>query len=313
MSSNNILRKVTGDSCYKGSYNMNITYGCSHGCIYCYGVSILSNMRNIRHYAGGSANTGVPKDNLSSILDIQLQQIKKKPVYIRLSTMSDPFQPRLIEQGITQSLFRIFDKHEVRVYILTKGIPNEEIIYLMTKQPHKYYYTATCANISEERWKLFEPGTSSPNLRIQMAQTLKEYGVKVWVDLDPIIPGYDDTEDAMQNTLEKCRMHGIQNIMAAFLFLRTTIKGNMKKSLHPDIYRRIERFYEHGEIAYLEPEKRQGKILNPPLAYQSEKLILLDQLASAKGLSLSICRKKNGSAAIKSRIDLCSSSPLFNS
>jgi len=303
-----VLKRCSGE-CYKGTYTLNATFGCSHNCVYCYVPSIPSGMNKIKEF-GGSLEQVRIKENVAEWAEKELRTLRK-PVLIRLSTMSDIFQPVLKETGVTKQLFKVFKENDVRIYLMTKNVPDEETLNYIKEQPWKYYYIVTCANIDDKRWQLFEKGSLNPMLRLEMARELVEAGVEVELDMDPLIPGFDDSEKALRSTIRAAKEVGIKSLYAGFLFLRPSIIFRMRKLLPREVFEQIQAHYKFGGTEYTSPKQKTGRMTVLPYEYQREKLKLLAEIADSEGMKLKICEKKNGRVAKELGLPMCTKLKLL--
>lgn len=305
-----VLKRCSGE-CYHGTYTLNVTFGCSHNCAYCYVASIPSNMKRIKAM-GGSLDRAAVKKDVVELVDNQLASIREKPVLLRLSTMSDVFQPAVKKLGVSSRLFEVLNHHDVRVYMMTKNVPDKETMKWMAQQPHKYHYVVTCANVDPERWRMFESGSAPPQERFEAAKRLIDVGVTVEVDMDPLIPGFDDSEEAFRRTVGAVREAGIEIVNAAYLFLRPSIVKRMRALIPKDDFNRLMEIYARGSEEYLRPSSKGGKMQTLPMDHQAEKFSLLSEIVRQKGLSLRVCSKKNGRVAEQLGLDMCSRLKLLD-
>ena len=117
-------------NCLHDVSTVNITRGCAHRCIYCYG-------QGYSNYPG--ASRVVLYRNLAQKLEAELARKRKRPVRVYFSPSCDAFQPMDAVQDATYEIMSILLARKVSVAFLTKGRVGERFLRLFSKHPGSVY------------------------------------------------------------------------------------------------------------------------------------------------------------------------------
>ncbi len=97
---------------------------------------------------------------------------------------------------------------------------------------------------------MFEPGASSPQLRLAAARQLLKSGIPVWVFIAPLLPGLADTEEALSSLLHILKETGIKEILLDYLNPYTSVVYSVKNAYRryfPDALPDLEEYLRHPE------------------------------------------------------------------
>lgn len=164
-------------------YTINPYSGCSFRCLYCY-------VKGSKYGLNVEDKLSI-KENAVEILDKQLSNLAKKNRHgiIVLSSSTDPYLQLEKERGLTRELLKIILKYKFPVHILTKSdlilrdldllseIEKNAIlpVDLQNQLSRKSFITFSFSILNDSIAKIFEPGATSPSLRISaLKETLKE-------------------------------------------------------------------------------------------------------------------------------------------
>jgi DNA repair photolyase len=220
---------------------MNPYQGCEHGCVYCYA-------RNSHEYWGYSAGKDFERNILvkKNAPELLRQQFRKKswtPALIMLSGNTDCYQPAERHFAITRALLKICLEHKNPVGIITKNdLVLRDLDLLRTLNEHNLLrITLSITTLDETLRRHMEPRTSTISKRLQALKTLSGAGIKVSVNMAPIIPGLNSHEI---HQLIKCvGQYGAHT--AHYIMLRLNgqlhdIFRNWMKETYPERINKIE-------------------------------------------------------------------------
>lgn len=176
------------------AYSINPYQGCEHGCVYCYA-------RTTHQYWGYSAGLDfekkiLVKKNAAELLDKVLTQKNWNPKLIMLSGNTDCYQPIERKLKITRSLLKVFDKRKHPVGIITKNslIKRDLDILKSLNKDNLLRVTMSITTLNDAVRRVMEPRTASVNQRLKTLEAFADAGIKVNVNMAPIIPGLNSHE-----------------------------------------------------------------------------------------------------------------------
>ena len=260
-------------------YTANLfTAECPHACAYCYASGFKT-------YANGR-----PKPvSLQAI-----QNVKKWPKRLFLSSASDPFHPEVV--NLAKELLRRALAQGSFVVISTKALATEKIVNLLSKHQQQVSYSVSLSSLNEERNRLLEPNAPSAEQRLYGKcnkdglegfgiSQLTDRGIHVTLKTDTLFPDVDDSDNDICRLLEKAKECGVQGVTFSYVFYRNRFK---KRLLHiPVISRSLSKMTEYQPIA-------SGKGFSLPLVEKKARLIRMAQIADGIGFKvISTCKCKN--------------------
>ena len=193
-------------------YVMNIYWGCSHGCIYCYARS------NYYEKTGNFDNIRAKKDALRIIRDDLRSKVKKGVVFT--GGISDPYNPKEEEHKLTRNALELINAFEFGICVITKSdlVIRDTDILLDIKEhsPTSINFSITASD--DEICKKIEPYVSMTSERFKAIEHLSKNGIIVGVLIDPIIPFITDTEDNVREMVKKAKHHG-----AKYMYISTIV------------------------------------------------------------------------------------------
>lgn len=169
-----LLHRMTYGS--RTEYTANLYKGCTHGCTYCYALSLVHDERKWGSYVDA-------KVNAPQTLERELMGLKKDVVF--LSSASDPYQPVEAKYGITRGCLEVLERHDFPVTILTRSplvLRDLDII-------KRLRWVKVGISVTTVPVRKLEPGVPSLQRRIETLRKLGQAGVRTWVSFAPVIPG----------------------------------------------------------------------------------------------------------------------------
>ncbi|PLV58712.1 DUF5131 family protein [Thermotoga sp. KOL6] len=167
----------------KSRYTLNPYVGCSNACIYCYARDYARRYRKIDW-----KEEILVKINIVETLRRDI--IKRRPRYVFMSTMCDPYQQLEEVYKLSRKCLEVFLEFpllEVEIMILTKSSLVLRDLDLF-KKLKKISVGLTITTDNDEIRKLFEPRASSIEERLETLRFLKENGLKTSVFISPMLP-----------------------------------------------------------------------------------------------------------------------------
>jgi len=189
------------------SNGMNISRGCTHGCIYC---DSRSKCYQINH---DFENVEI-KSNAPLLLEDILKRRRNKCV-ISTGAMSDPYIP--LPENLTniRACLEIIDKYGCGIAIQTKSdlILRDLDILICINKKAKCIVQTTLTTFDEDLCKKLEPNVCGTKRRYEMLKVMQENKIQTIVWLCPFLPFINDTEDNLKGLLEYCVDAGVYGII----------------------------------------------------------------------------------------------------
>jgi len=277
--------------CLRGIPTLNITNGCLFECMYCYarGYRQAPQMGEVDLYV-----------NLPSLLREELLRKKVVPPWVILNTSSDCFQHHPDILHVTYEVIRALLDRGIGISFLTKGLIPHRFFDLLRISPEKILSQIGLVSLSERYWKGYEPGTPSPEKRLENVQRLKEIGILPEVRIDPIIPFVTDTEIEAMSLFERLQETGVKRVTLSYLHLRPAIERQLMEELSPLHRKVIESCFKAQEWKAIGSSTRT-KLL--PRTIREKGYQRLKEMGERFGITASVCQCKNPDL----KGDLCSS------
>jgi DNA repair photolyase len=189
------------------SNGMNISRGCTHGCIYC---DSRSKCYHIEH----DFEDVQIKSNAPSLLEDALRRKRKKCV-IGTGAMSDPYIPIPENLANIRSCLEIINKHGCGLAIQTKSdlILRDLDILIEINKKAKCIVQITLTTFDENLCKIIEPNVCGTKRRFEVLRIMRENGIQTIVWLCPFLPFINDTEENLRGLLDYCVEAGVYGIL----------------------------------------------------------------------------------------------------
>ena len=242
------------DPWFLDDYTLNPYSGCSFNCLYCY-------IRGSKYGIHMEEKLAF-KENAVALLDRQLSLRARKKQYgiIVLSSATDPYLQIEKDLLLTRSLLEVILKYRFPVHIITKSdlvvrdfdlLRAIETAALLPEdlQPQlrrKVFITFSFTTTDDDVGKIFEPGATPPQQRLQALGKALDAGFHSGVSLMPLLPYITDTA----SNLEK--MFAIfSGIGARYLFPASlTLFGDGPADSKSLVLRAVEKHYPHLAAKY---------------------------------------------------------------
>ena len=277
--------------CLQGIPTLNITNGCLFRCTYCYarGYSQAPEAGEVKLYI-----------NLPELLGAELSRKRTIPQWVILNTSSDCFQTHPDILQVTYEVIRRLLNHGIGISFLTKGTIPQRFTQLFEQFREKIFAQIGLVSLSDRYWRGYEPGTPSPEKRLENIERLKAMGIVPEVRIDPMIPFVTDTEPEMRSLFRRLKELGIQKATLSYLHLRPAIHRQLAKELSPLHRKLIESCFGNQEWKTV-GSSSMSKLL--PSSLRERGYQRIRGIAEEFGIAASICQCKNPDL----RGDLCGS------
>jgi len=248
--SKSILNKTKRrDPWFLDDYTINPYSGCSFNCLYCY-------IRGSKYGEHMEEKLSI-KTNAPELLEKQLQLRAKKNQYgiIVMSSATDPYLQAEKETGLTRKLLEVILKYRFPLHVITKSDLvirdfdllkqiNEQAILpadLEGKLSQKVFITFSFSTIDNSIAKIFEPGATSPEKRLQTLKTTLEHAFHSGVSLMPLLPYISDTGEHLEEMFSTFKSVGVRYIFPASI----TLFGSGTADSKTLVLRAVEKHYPH--------------------------------------------------------------------
>ncbi|MCL2213993.1 MAG: radical SAM protein [Treponema sp.] len=189
------------------SNGMNISRGCTHGCIYC---DSRSRCYQIDH----DFEDVQIKSNAPFLLEDALKRKRNKCV-VSTGAMSDPYINIPENLANIRSCLKIIDKYNCGIAIQTKSdliLHDLNILTSINKKANCIIQT-TLTTFDEDLCKKLEPNVCGTRRRYEMLKIARENGIQTIVWLCPFLPFINDTEENLHGLLNYCVDAGVYGII----------------------------------------------------------------------------------------------------
>jgi len=217
-----ILRKHKKvDSWFVARYGMNLYRGCLHNCAYCDG-------RAEGYYVEGEFAKDIEvKINAPELLQKELNPAQKKSPLKKGFMMigggvGDSYCAVDQKYQLSRKVLEIIKEYDFPVHILTKSVFVKRDIDILKeiKEKSQAIISFSFSGVDDSICKVFEPGVPLASERLETIRFLKQEGFPVGVFLMPVIPFVTDTEEQIENSLQKFKDAGVDFVIFGGMTLK---------------------------------------------------------------------------------------------
>lgn len=197
-------------------YSLNPYTGCAHGCVYCYAPVVLR-FSPVADEWGRAVHA---KINVAEALGRELSR-KRGPIgQVLLASVTDAYQPCEADFELTRSCLEVLSgRPDAGVSILTKSALVLRDVDLLARwlpvekeAPGSLSVGFTVTTVDPDVSGVLEPGASSPQERLEAAETLVDEGFPVWIFVSPLLPGIGDGAEDLERLLEAVARSGVKAV-----------------------------------------------------------------------------------------------------
>lgn len=278
-----IVNRVPGASRMPFEWTVNPYRGCTHACVYCFA-------RKTHSYLDLDTGLGfdsqiVVKINAPELVRRELASPRWHGAHIAMGTNVDCYQRAEGRYRLMPGILTALRDHANPFSILTKGtlILRDLEVLRQAAEVTEVGVSVSVGFIDPELWRTVEPGTPSPERRLDVVRTLSEHGIGCGVLMAPVIPYLGDRPDQLRATVRAIAAAGATSVTPLVLHLRPGAREWFMEwlgRLHPHLVRRYERLYANGAYA--------------PTWYQRRITRLVHELATEYGIGPSHPRTAGG-------------------
>jgi len=186
---------------------MNISRGCTHGCIYC---DSRSKCYHIEH----DFEDVQIKSNAPALLESALKR-KRNKCMIGTGAMSDPYIPIPENLSNIRACLEIIEINGCGLAIQTKSdlILRDLDLLISINKKAKCIVETTLTTFDESLCKIIEPNVCGTAKRYEVLKIMKENGIQTIAWLSPFLPFINDTEENLRGLLDYCIEAGVYGIL----------------------------------------------------------------------------------------------------
>lgn len=186
---------------------MNLTRGCTHGCIYC-------DSRSTCYQINHDFEDIEVKSNAIELLEAALKRKWKKCVIVT-GSMSDPYTALETSINHTRAALDVIERYGFGVSLLTKSTRILRDLEQLKRinQKAKVVIQMTLTTYDEALCKIIEPNVSSTSERFEALKVFRDHGIPTIVWLCPILPFINDTEENIRGILNYCIEAKVKGIL----------------------------------------------------------------------------------------------------
>lgn len=233
-------------------WSVNPYRGCMHACAYCYA-------RPYHEYLSFRAGTDfdtkiVIKREAADLLRRAFDRRSWRGERVMFSTVTDCYQPLEASLRLTRACLEVCAEYRNPVGIITKSVLIERDLDVLTRLAREASLSVTVSLpfLDAAHARAMEPLAPSPKRRLLAIERLAAAGIKVGVNVAPIIPGLND--EALAQVLEAAREAGACSAAYTLLRLPGSVKAVFESRLRALLPLRAER------VLHRVRETRGGKL-----------------------------------------------------
>ncbi len=199
---------VKAKSLLSAKNGMNLTRGCTHGCIYC-------DSRSSCYQMGHAFEDIEVKENALELLEQALKK-KRQPCMIGTGAMSDPYTEAELNLNLMRGTLELVEKYGCGVTVLTKSTRILRDLDLLERinDKTKAVVQMTMTTYDDKLCRILEPNVSTTMERFEALKQFCDAGIPTVVWLCPILPFINDTEENLRGIMTYCieaKVKGIVN------------------------------------------------------------------------------------------------------
>ncbi|MFJ7125201.1 Rv2578c family radical SAM protein [Streptomyces sp. NPDC098101] len=247
-----ILNRVPGASRMPFEWTVNPYRGCTHACVYCFA-------RKSHAYLDLDTGLGfdsqiVVKVNAPELLARQLASPRWQGAHIAVGTNVDCYQRAEGRYGLMPGVLTALRDRANPFSILTKGtlILRDLELLAQAARVTEVGVSVSVGFTDRELWRTIEPGTPSPQSRLDVVRALVGNGIDCGVLMAPVVPFLGDRPEQLRATVRAIAEAGASSVTPLVLHLRPGAREWFAEWLgrhHPGLVRRYERMYADGAYA----------------------------------------------------------------
>ncbi|MEZ0339816.1 Rv2578c family radical SAM protein [Mycobacterium sp. pV006] len=275
------LNKIPAASMLPFRYTVNGYRGCSHACRYCFA---RPTHEYLEFDCGRDFDTQlVVKTNVADVLRRELRRPSWTRETVALGTNTDPYQRAEGRYALMPGIIGALTESGTPFSILTKGtLLRRDLPLLVDAACSVDVSVAISLAVGDaELHGRIEPGTPTPQARLDLISAIRAAGLRCHVMVAPVLPGLTDSRAHLDDLLGRIAAAGATSVTVFGLHLRGSTRGWFMDWLardHPDLVAEYRRLYRRG--AYLPADYRAM------LARRAAELVAKHGLAGAPRMAV---------------------------
>jgi DNA repair photolyase len=247
-----IVNRVPGASRMPFEWTINPYRGCSHACVYCFA-------RKTHTYLDLDSGLDfdsqiIVKVNAPDLLRRELAAPRWQGDHIAMGTNVDCYQRAEGRYRLMPGILTALRDRANPFSILTKGSLILRDLELL-QQAAQVTDVSTAVSVGftdRELWRTVEPGTPSPQKRLDVCRTLNAHGIPSGVLMAPVLPYLSDSPEQLRATVRAIAGTGATSVTPLVLHLRPGAREWYMAWLsvhHPRLISRYKALYADGAYA----------------------------------------------------------------
>lgn len=239
------IKEITAKSVLSKSqvyeYTINPYVGCAHACVYCYA-------KFMKRFTGHKENWGEFVDVKINAPELLANEVKKKKVgRVWISGVCDAYQPLEKKYKITRQCISILAENNWPFTIQTKShLVLRDIEILKNAADAEVGFTITTAD--EKIRKIFEPGASPVQKRIDALAELHAAGIKTFAMIAPVLPGATELVSELKGKVDSVLIDRLNYHYADRLYKEHGLQWAMEDSFFADLGGELKKGFEREGI-----------------------------------------------------------------
>jgi DNA repair photolyase len=240
-------------------WTINPYRGCQHSCVYCFA-------RNTHTYldldSGQDFNSKVVvKVNAPELLRKKLAAPGWRGEHIAMGTNVDCYQRAEGRYQLMRGILAALRDAANPFSILTKGtlILRDLDLLLEAAEVTDVGLNVSAGFTDKALWRSVEPGTPSPDRRLEVCATLTDNGLPCGVLMGPVIPFLSDSPAQLEATVRQIAAAGATHVTPIVLHLRPGTREwffAWLRETHPELGGRYAALYRGGAYAPRDYQER---------------------------------------------------------
>lgn len=219
-----VLRPARAALAEAGTFGIDLTAGCGHGCAFCH-------IRGSAQYPGDDRVLFDPE--VSGRLAMALDVLDRPPRLVVLSPSSDPLPPSREVRAETVRVVRTLLGRGIEVVVMTRGRVPAALIEVLAAAPDRSQVAIGLTSLNRGLVRRLEPLAAPPQRRVRDLARLIEAGVRVEVRLEPLIAGLTDTRENLMPLFAALGRVGGRRVVAHYLFIHPAMTETLAAALAP--------------------------------------------------------------------------------
>lgn len=247
-----IVNRVPGASRMPFEWTVNPYRGCTHACVYCFA-------RKTHSYLDLDTGIGfdsqiVVKVNAPELLRARLSSRSWQGAHIAMGTNVDCYQRAEGRYRLMPGIIEALRDHANPFSILTKGtlILRDQELIRQAAEVTEVGVSVSVGFTDRELWRTIEPGTPSPERRLDVVRAFAGHGIDCGVLMAPVVPFLGDRPEQLRDTVRAIAEAGAASVTPLVLHLRPGAREwffTWLRRHHPELVGRYERMYAAGAYA----------------------------------------------------------------